>query len=95
VGKVELRGVHFGLIERDRALSLRDQITLIVRLLLGNRVTLDEVLIAAEIGLGLFEQRLIVRQLRLGLIERDAVSMRAITSPAPRCWLSVTGTAVI
>ena len=72
MGKVKLRGVDFGLIERDRALGLRDQITLIVRLLLGNRVTLDEVLIAAEIGLGLFEQGL----QRIDLGERARLGRR-------------------
>src|SRR5262249_49987001 len=43
VGKIELRGVNFGPVERYRAFVLHDQKALIVRLLLGNRITLDEV----------------------------------------------------
>jgi hypothetical protein len=73
VGQIELRGGDLGLVERHRALVLCDQEALIVRLLLRDRAALHQKLIAAKILLRLFQQRLVMRQLRLGLIERDPV----------------------
>jgi hypothetical protein len=73
VGKIELRRIDLGLIERHRAFVLRNQKVLIVGLLLGNRVALDEELIPSKVFLRLFVQRLVTRQLRLGLIEHNAV----------------------
>ena len=73
VGQIELSRVHLSPIERDRGLVLLDEVVLVVKLLLGDRLALHEVLKAAEICLRLFENRLIVSQLGVGLFERDAI----------------------
>jgi hypothetical protein len=71
--QIELSRVHLSPIERDGSLILLDEVVLVVELLLGDCLALHEVLKAAEIRLRLFENCLIVSQLGVGLIERDAV----------------------
>src|SRR6202034_2029146 len=65
IGKIELRGLDVGLIERDCALVLLNDVDLILGLLLGDRVLLRQNLITREIDLRLRQYALVVRQLRL------------------------------
>jgi hypothetical protein len=72
--EIELRVGDIGLIEIDRGLVLIDKIFLVIPRLPGNRILLDEKLIPGKVGLCLREERLVVRELGLGLIERDSVT---------------------
>ncbi len=73
IGKIELRGLDVGLIERDCALVLLDDIDLILGLLLGDRVLLRQNLITREIDLCFRQHALVVGQLRLLDVKRRLI----------------------
>ena len=73
VAEIELGGFDVGLIEFDRGFILLDYIGLVFPLLRRDRIFLLQCLISVKIGLGLGDQRLIVRELRLSLVERRLI----------------------
>ena len=76
IGQVQLLGVDLGLIGlHDRRLLLHRR-RLGVEGLARDRVLCDERLVALQIDLGVFQRGLILRQLRLGLSQRDLVGPR-------------------
>ena len=76
IGDVELRGIDLRLVGEDVRLILGDQVGLGVELLARYRVGLGEVLIALEIDLRGFEQRLVARKRALRIGERQFVGAR-------------------
>ena len=70
---VQLGRLDVSLIELDRALVLLDHERLVGRLLFGDRILGLQLLVAREIGPGFSEERLVMLELRLRLIERGLV----------------------
>ena len=88
---VELGRVDLRLIARHRRLVLRDEKHLILDLLMGDRILLDQRLVAREIGLRLLVERRVLGELALRLRQRrleGASSIWARKSPSLTIWPS-------
>ena len=81
VVEVEPGAFDIRLVELDRAFVLLNQIALVGRLLPGDRVFLQKLLIAGEVRPGFGEKRLIALELGLLLVERGLVWTRTSDRP--------------